>query len=302
MAPRTQLIAARKQILDTQKAPKAWEDEFTATEQREHLPPGLLRAVALSESGWNDKAESPAGAYGLMQFMPDTAKDFNVDRTSAKSSIQGAGRYLRQLIDRYGGDVGLALSAYNGGPGNVDRWLQTGHWSWNRKKKEWNSRPKENRDYAHIILGTMGYDYSNNLASPLLGAKKFIPNAKGKNTPYIMPDGTVGQLSPIGTATREASSPLAQLLRETHNLPPQYNVGLPNLNNDISMPLDYEQRQEFLDPSASVLPIPTNNIQAIEQNPAANLDFTIPTQEIPSTQLMQAFNRGINDLRPQLIR
>ena len=196
MAPRTKLIAERKHILDTQQAPdEEWEKEFTATEKREHLPPGLLRAVALSESGWDDKAESPAGAYGLMQFMPDTAKDFNVDRTSAISSIKGAGHYLRQLIDRYGGDVGLALSAYNGGPGNVDRWLKTGHWNWNRKENRWNARPKENKDYAHIILGTMGYDYSNDIASPMLGAKQFVPNAKGKNAPYIMPDGSTSTSS-----------------------------------------------------------------------------------------------------------
>ncbi len=81
----------------------------------------LIEAVARQESGLRDTAVSPAGAIGLMQLMPATARALGVDPRDADQNLMGGARYLGGLIRRYDGDLTLALAAYNAGPGAVDR-------------------------------------------------------------------------------------------------------------------------------------------------------------------------------------
>lgn len=82
----------------------------------------LLRAVIAVESGFNARAVSKAGAVGLMQLMPATAKRFGAtDRYDPRQNVHAGARYLRSLIDRYGKDIQLALAAYNAGETAVDR-------------------------------------------------------------------------------------------------------------------------------------------------------------------------------------
>lgn len=92
-----------------------------AAERRHGLPLGLLDALVAAESGYRPYAVSSAGAAGLGQLMPATALSLGVfDRFDVRANLDGAARYLRSMIDKFG-SVSTALAAYNAGPGAVIR-------------------------------------------------------------------------------------------------------------------------------------------------------------------------------------
>jgi soluble lytic murein transglycosylase len=88
----------------------------------QNLDPKLVKALIQVESGYNLRALSNKGAIGLMQLMPATASLLDVRNPyDADDNLRGGTRYLRQMLDRFAGRVELALSAYNAGPGAVER-------------------------------------------------------------------------------------------------------------------------------------------------------------------------------------
>ena len=109
----------------------------------------LLAKIANQESGFNPSAQSEAGATGLFQTMPDTARELGIeDMTNPYQSAMGGAKYIAQQLQRYGGNLNKALAAYNAGPGNVDSWISNG----------WDGSPDsipidETRNYVKSIGG-----------------------------------------------------------------------------------------------------------------------------------------------------
>ena len=89
---------------------------IAAAANKYQVDPKLVSAVAEAESGGNQSAVSPVGAVGVMQLMPDTAAALGVNPYDKAENIEGGAKYLRQMLDNFGGDVRKAVAAYNAGP------------------------------------------------------------------------------------------------------------------------------------------------------------------------------------------
>lgn len=155
--PTQKLQAPRMQVASLPKEPPPpqpviiWRPEKMApvkqlayqAAERKGMPPALVHGVVKAESAEQPHAVSKAGACGLMQLMPQTARHLGVrDCHNAKENVEGGTRYLSELTERYGSYT-IALIAYNWGPANTDRWLERGG--------RWSQLPRETRDYISKV-------------------------------------------------------------------------------------------------------------------------------------------------------
>jgi soluble lytic murein transglycosylase-like protein len=103
--------------------PSAYLDIIQTACMRHGVDPALVHALVKVESDFNPYALSRKGAMGLMQLMPQTAMDMNVQNSfNPNDNVDGGVKYLRYLIDRYEGNLSLALAAYNSGETAVKKW------------------------------------------------------------------------------------------------------------------------------------------------------------------------------------
>lgn len=130
------------------------------------IDPNLFEALGHNENLDNPDAVSPAGAIGPYQLMPTTAQSLGVDPTNYDQNIDGAARYFKQMLDYYHGDTAKAVSAYNSGPGNVDR----------------GTIPDETRAYTQRVLS--GASFSGTASAPVATTKATMdPAGSGEASP-----------------------------------------------------------------------------------------------------------------------
>lgn len=101
--------------------PVRWRARVADLAAKYDISPALLEAVVWQESRWNERALSPAGARGLAQLMPGTAREMGVNPDDPVANLEGGARYLRMQLDAFDGDIEKALAAYNAGPARVRR-------------------------------------------------------------------------------------------------------------------------------------------------------------------------------------
>ena len=115
-------VTAAKQYR-TVTAPEELNEYFANAAKETGVDVNLLKAVAKAESDFDPDCTSSSGAMGIMQLMPATARGLGVHNAyDPKENILGGAKYLRKMLDRFNGDVSLALAAYNAGPNNVDKY------------------------------------------------------------------------------------------------------------------------------------------------------------------------------------
>lgn len=99
-----------------------WYARAAAIASEEGLDPRIFTRLVGMESKYNPNAVSARGARGLAQLMPETAAELGVNPDDPEQNLRGGAKYLKQMLDKYGGDYNLALAAYNAGPGTVDQY------------------------------------------------------------------------------------------------------------------------------------------------------------------------------------
>jgi soluble lytic murein transglycosylase-like protein len=119
-------LSSRARLIQVDRSPAARrlprDAQIRRVAARHGVDPLLVHAVVRAESGYDPKAVSPKGAAGLMQLMPETARRYGVaDRFDPATNLEGGVRYLRHLLGMFGGNVALALAAYNAGEESVLR-------------------------------------------------------------------------------------------------------------------------------------------------------------------------------------
>ena len=142
-----EVIDQGRQLVGLWRPPVQYQDAIAAAEQSNGLPKDMLARLLWQESRYRDDIisgakRSPAGAIGIAQFMPGTARDMGIEPSDPWQSISAAARYLAQQYKRFG-DWASALASYNWGPGNVSRYGV-------------GRAPAETQNYVAQILGDLG--------------------------------------------------------------------------------------------------------------------------------------------------
>lgn len=116
-------VMEQAQAAESEISAGSLDTAFEESARFYNVPVNLLKAIGKAESNFDPYAQSAAGAQGVMQLMPETARSLGVtDTFDARSNIMGGAKYISDLLERYDGDIDLALAAYNAGSGNVEKY------------------------------------------------------------------------------------------------------------------------------------------------------------------------------------
>ena len=175
----------------TARASTPYDAEITAAAQRNGLDPALLKALVRQESNFNPSATSPAGAMGLTQLMPATAAGLGVSNPSDPAqNLEGGAKYLKQQLDRFGGDVSKALAAYNAGPGAVQKYNGVPPYAETQNYVK-NITGYAN-EYRRQAAGGTSAATATTAASAALSASPLVTAALGVQTPTVPATASTG--------------------------------------------------------------------------------------------------------------
>ncbi len=152
LAPTAQaIISQAKKIIKKEDIPTSGNSELDKiilqASERNGVDPRLVHAVIWKESKYRQNAQSPRGALGLMQMLPATARRFECkDINDATENVEAGTKYLRWLLEKYSGNVELALAGYNAGEGAVDKYDNIPPYN-------------ETQDYVREIISRYGKTY-----------------------------------------------------------------------------------------------------------------------------------------------
>jgi hypothetical protein len=141
------LPARAPQAQAIQGKDSSYNKAFQQAESQYRLPSGLLSTMGFHESRFNPNAVSPAGAEGVMQLMPPTAREYGVNARDPYASIDAAGKKMSGLVKYYNGDIAKAVAAYNFGEGNLNRAIKKAGENW------LSAVPPETQSYVSKVLG-----------------------------------------------------------------------------------------------------------------------------------------------------
>jgi soluble lytic murein transglycosylase-like protein len=158
-----------------------YDAQITAAATKYGIDPALLKGLIRQESNFNASAQSGAGAQGLTQLMPGTASALGVDPSDPAQAIEGGAKYLKQQLDRFGGDPSKALAAYNAGPGAVTKYGGVPPYA-------------ETQNYVQKVLG-----YAAEYAAPAAAATSAIPVSTTPVSPASLLASTADDTSSSGS-------------------------------------------------------------------------------------------------------
>lgn len=257
----------------------AYDDIINAEAQRNQVDPDLLRAMMRQESGGNPTAVSKAGASGLMQLMPATAKELGVSNIfDPQQNIAGGAKYVRQLIDKYG-NVDHAVQAYNVGPGKFDKFLAGEIKSLPQETVQYGDKVSAN--FANLKKGIMPQENAANVDA-------WLGQSKGPTGGVQSADAWLG----AGSAPVQAQPVAAQAV------PQQAPQGAPSFITDANgyqIPNPALPRKEAGSFTMGV----GDTVRGAVQGLAHGIGY-IADKVAPNSQLAQDFRAGVPQVDAQI--
>lgn len=231
--------ASFSDALQTVSTTQSLDTIFQKAAKQYDVPVSLLKAIGKAESNFNPEAVSSAGAQGVMQLMPATAQSLGVTNPfDAEQNIMGGAKYIKQMLDRYDGDVKLALAAYNAGSGNVAKYggippfAETQNYV--KKVMAYAGEDLTAGTYVSSGISATGTVYQNQLAQSILNFEDFTENDYLLFIESLKNDMSSSLLSVINDTAEEEDNSQSDLF-ETSSFLQNYNAFLQQQSSDFTV-------------------------------------------------------------------
>ena len=231
--------ASFSDALQTVSTAQSLDTIFQKAAKQYDVPVSLLKAIGKAESNFNPEAVSSAGAQGVMQLMPATAQSLGVTNPfDAEQNIMGGAKYIKQMLDRYDGDVKLALAAYNAGSGNVAKYggippfAETQNYV--KKVMAYAGEDLTAGTYVASGISSTGTIYQNQLAQSILNFEDFTENDYLLFIESLKNDMSSSLLSVINDTSDEEDNSQSNLF-EMSSFLQNYNTLLQQQSTDFTV-------------------------------------------------------------------